>query len=87
MLTVIFLMRALDPVKYKDETYALLSRVMECDSMRKEYYRDLRKLPKTVAAYMFMWFVAGNSESMFSNIGRQTTKFFGRRSNLVQLLV
>jgi len=42
MLTVIFLMRALDPVKYKDETYALLSRVMECDSMRKEYYRDLR---------------------------------------------
>ena len=43
MLTVIFLMRALDPVKYKDETYDLLSRLMECDAMRKGYYKDLRK--------------------------------------------
>ena len=43
MLTVIFLMRALDPVEHKDETYELLNRLIDCDNMRKEYYKDLRK--------------------------------------------
>ena len=42
MLTVIFLMRALDPEKYSDETETLLERLVDCDGMRREYYRDLR---------------------------------------------
>ena len=41
MLTMIFLMRALDPEKYIGDTYDLLTRLMDCDGMRKEYYKDL----------------------------------------------
>ena len=70
MLTVIFLMRALDPVKYKDETYTLLSRVMACDSMRREYYRDLRKFQKYMTAFTLLWLAAGHLDSKFVNIGR-----------------
>ena len=42
MLTVVFLMRALDPERYSDETESLLKRLVDCDGMRREYYRDLR---------------------------------------------
>ena len=41
MLTVVFLMRALDADKHLEETDTLLSKLMECDPMRRQYYMDL----------------------------------------------
>eukprot|EP00794_Sanderia_malayensis_P019151 gene19152-21071_t len=42
ILTVVFLMRAIDPEKYIQETEKLFEKLLDCDPLRREYYLDLR---------------------------------------------
>ena len=51
MLTIVLLMRALDPLKHEVDTEKYLEKLSEIDHYRKEYYRDLGK-QYSVAFYM-----------------------------------
>ena len=41
LLTIILLMRALDPLKYEKEALEYLDKLLQVDSMRANYYKDL----------------------------------------------
>ena len=41
MLTMVLLMRALDPLKHEQETNLFLEKLVQVDGFRKGYYRDL----------------------------------------------
>ncbi len=41
LLTIILLMRALDPLKYEKETMEYLDKLLLVDEMRTNYYKDL----------------------------------------------
>ncbi len=41
LLTIILLMRALDPLKYEKETIEYLDKLLLVDEMRTNYYKDL----------------------------------------------
>lgn len=43
MLTMVLLMRALDPLKHEQETNLFLEKLVQVDGFRKGYYRDLRR--------------------------------------------
>ncbi|KAK2550991.1 Geranylgeranyl transferase type-2 subunit alpha [Acropora cervicornis] len=43
MLTMVLLMRALDPLVYEQETDFYLEKLVEVDGFRKGYYKDLRR--------------------------------------------
>lgn len=43
MLTIVYLMRALNVLKYSKETEELLQKLIEADPMRKGYYAELSK--------------------------------------------
>jgi geranylgeranyl transferase type-2 subunit alpha len=43
MLTIVLLMRALDPLTYQDKTEDYLKKLSKVDECRREYYNDLRK--------------------------------------------
>ena len=43
MLTMVLLMRALDPLVYEQETDFYLEKLVEVDGFRKGYYKDLSK--------------------------------------------
>ena len=43
MLTIIYLMRALDGMKYVNKTEELLVKLIKTDEKRKGYYKDLSK--------------------------------------------
>jgi len=42
IFTIVLLMRALDALKYKDETGNYLSKLCEVDPYRQGYYKDLQ---------------------------------------------
>ena len=44
MLTIVYLMHAIDGVKYQCEIEELFTKLIEIDSMRKGYYQDLSEL-------------------------------------------
>ena len=44
LLTIILLMRALDPLKYEKETIEYLDKLLLVDEMRTNYYKDLSEL-------------------------------------------
>lgn len=44
ILTLLSLMRALEPERFQDETMFYLEKLVVLDPMRRNYYSDLRKL-------------------------------------------
>ena len=45
MLTMVLLMRALDPLLHEQETDLYLEKLVQVDGYRQGYYRDLSKFP------------------------------------------
>ena len=43
LLTIVWLMRAIDPLKYEQQTLDYLGKLQAVDSMRTNYYNDLSK--------------------------------------------
>lgn len=44
LLTIVLLMRAVDPLKYEAETMNYLSKLEVVDKTRQQYYKDMSKL-------------------------------------------
>ena len=43
LLTIVWLMQALDPMQHHCEVLQYIEKLLEVDPMRKQYYRDLSK--------------------------------------------
>ena len=57
MLTMVLLMRALDPLMHEKETDLYLEKLTQVDCYRQGYYRDLGKYTQhSVTVDLLLWF-------------------------------